>query len=36
MKVPITIKLVKYNQYRGPSLISIGSITSGHPSSMMI
>jgi hypothetical protein len=36
MKVPITIKLAKYNQYIGPKLVTIGSITFTHPSSVMI
>ncbi len=36
MNVPITIKLTKYNQYRGPRLVTIGSITFTHPSNVMI
>jgi hypothetical protein len=32
IKVPIIIKLTKYNQYKGPRLVTIGSIKSGHPS----
>ena len=36
MKVPIKIKLAKYSQYMGPRFKIIGSITSTHPSKVMI